>query len=524
MCGLSSNEDLEGEDHHECSLREIRKGEKAVLRVIAAFEGFLIPFKIPDKDSLYVISSGCRVPPAVECDVLRAEAVGKQEKETFIQDRLSPDSTKGFFDRLKKVKLLTMEQNNKKAKLTTSEGRVVQYREQGDIAFQLLVKSQLLEEPLSIDDIMCYCLTPVPHSIGTPDGFMAKTDKAKLMAKITSGFQCAAPTANDDGTLFIYDGNAQVHALVDVPNTFEAICLKLLDQLHRSADIIFSTDTYQPTSVKSQERLRRGCGEKILVQGIKTRRPADFKQFLLNPDNKLQLLDLLLRVWSSHTASQRVHKRKVMVAVQNKVICITSDDGSRSQESEIHSLRSDQEETDTRVVLYARYAQNHGYQRVVIRSPDSDIFHILLYYAHSIDIPIIFDTGTGARRKLWNITEIAQDLGEDYCETLLGLHVFTGEDTNCAFKGKGKITPLKKMQSKPWYQSALRKLGKGWNVKPSVFKELEEFICFLYGYGRIRKVNEVRAAMLRKMVGEGEQLNPKSKVDLRFRQQLDMDG
>ena len=70
-----------------------------------------------------------------------------------------------------------MEKTNKKMKLTSSQGKLVQYIEQGDIAFQLLIKSQVMEHPISIDELMRYCITPVPHSLGTPDGYMAKTDQ-----------------------------------------------------------------------------------------------------------------------------------------------------------------------------------------------------------------------------------------------------------------------------------------------------------------------------------------------------------
>ncbi|KAG1700947.1 hypothetical protein GQR58_005063 [Nymphon striatum] len=76
------------------------------------------------------------------------------------------------------MKLLTMEKTNKKKKLTSTQGKVIQYQEQGNIAFQLLVKSQLLDQPISIKELMSYCITPVPHSLGTPDGYMAKTDKS----------------------------------------------------------------------------------------------------------------------------------------------------------------------------------------------------------------------------------------------------------------------------------------------------------------------------------------------------------
>ena len=33
------------------------------------------------------------------------------------------------------------------------------------------------------------------------------------------------------------------------------------------------------------------------------------------------------------------------------------------------------------------------------------------------------------------------------------LSVYNGEDTNCAFKGMGKVSRLKKLQEMPWYQA-----------------------------------------------------------------------
>ena len=61
----------------------------------------------------------------------------------------------------------------------------------------------------------------------------------------------------------------------------------------------------------------------------------------------------------------------------------------------IHELFSDQEETDTRVVLYLQHAAKLGYKSAVVRTPDTDIFLILLHHAHSITLTIYLDTGTG---------------------------------------------------------------------------------------------------------------------------------
>ena len=124
--------------------------------------------------------------------------------------------------------------------------------------------------------------------------------------------------------------------------------------------------------------------------------------------------------------------------------------------NEVHALRSDQEETDSRVVLYLNHAMRLGFKSAVVRTPDTDIFLILLHHSHSINLTIYLDTGTGKHRQLINVTELAESLGSEYCCTLLGYYVYTGEDCTSAFKGKGKVGPLKKLQKNPKFQKAFR--------------------------------------------------------------------
>ena len=85
---------------------------------------------------------------------------------------------------------------------------------------------------------------------------------------------------------------------------------------------------------------------------------------------------------------------------------LTSEDGKSTIASEISSLESTQEETDTRVILYIDYAQKNEYKYARVKSPDSDIFFILLHYANNFkNITILFDTGTGNKKRLINISE-----------------------------------------------------------------------------------------------------------------------
>ena len=79
--------------------------------------------------------------------------------------------------------------------------------------------------------------------------------------------------------------------------------------------------------------------------------------------------------------------------------------------SELPQLCSNQEETDTRVVLYLHHAVNLGYKNAVVRTPDTDILVILLYHAHTNSLTIYLDTGSGKHRKLINLSDLAAFCG-----------------------------------------------------------------------------------------------------------------
>ena len=112
------------------------------------------------------------------------------------------------------------------------------------------------------------------------------------------------------------------------------------------------------------------------------------------------------------------------------------------------------------MVLYLNHAVTLGFKSAVVKSPDTDIFFILLHHAHNINLTVYMDTGTGKHQKLINLTEFGKPLGKDYCSALLGFHVFSGEDCTSAFKGKGKVSPFKKLQKTPKFLKTFRLVKK----------------------------------------------------------------
>ena len=247
------------------------------------------------------------------------------------------------------------------------------------------------------------------------------------------------------------------------------------------------------------ERKRRGFSEKLIINSEVTKKPADWKLFLKNDDNKEQLIKLIHKVWSKDNFAENIGQKKIIMITSDKSTLLTSPDGETVKMQEIPSLHSTQEETDTRVVLYCAYAKEKGYQFAQVNSPDSDVFFILLSYALSLaPLTILFKTGKGNNKRLLNISEIAESYGQDYCTSLLSLHAFTHCDTTSALKGKGKLRPLAVLQRYPKYQATFLKLGTSWEAEEQMYQELEEFTCALYEKPGSKNIDKVKYILLKK--------------------------
>ena len=71
----------------------------------------------------------------------------------------------------------------------TTSTKELLYRQQSNIAFQLLVRAQEQPEKIELKELVKYPLMLVLSSIGTADGFLLKTNKAKGFEFLTKGIQ-----------------------------------------------------------------------------------------------------------------------------------------------------------------------------------------------------------------------------------------------------------------------------------------------------------------------------------------------
>ena len=120
------------------------------------------------------------------------------------------------------MNLKTIVHQNKTAKVLTSKNKLIEYKQQGNIAFKLLVQSQSLEEKISMKELMTYPLTPIPYSIGTAYNMLLKTEKSKGLHFLTKDVELESRTP-DASTLIVNDGNAAFYCLKDIPTSFKEI-------------------------------------------------------------------------------------------------------------------------------------------------------------------------------------------------------------------------------------------------------------------------------------------------------------
>lgn len=85
---------------------------------------------------------------------------------------------------------------------------------------------------------------------------------------------------------------------------------------------------------------------------------------------------------------------------------------------EIPELYSDYEEADTGLLLHAKHA-SIAYKAITVRSPDADVFILMLGRKSAID-------ACSSQRRVLDIDKCYRELGSSLCDVLIGFHAFTG--------------------------------------------------------------------------------------------------
>ena len=164
-------------------------------------------------------------------------------------------------------------------------------------------------------------------------------------------------------------------------------------------------------------------------------------------------------------------------------------------------LESNQEEADTRMIMHSYHASICGFQDIIIHTPDTDVFIIMLSFLKDHTANLYMKTGTKGKTRIIDIQAVKksiENLKSDELETcnileaLPGLHAFTGCDTVSAFSNKGKIKALNIMLQSEIFVHLFQSLGTTGDLTEEIFSLAEQFVCAIYGYKDDIDVNLLR--------------------------------
>ena len=134
--------------------------------------------------------------------------------------------------------------------------------------------------------------------------------------------------------------------------------------------------------------------------------------------------------------------------------------------------------------------------KVVIRTADTDVLVITLCNLpklyQGLKVWLEVDLTSNNTLPYINVNEIYQSLGYRLCRALPGYHAFTRCDFTASFSRKGKVNPLKKLRKNAMTIKVFSELGEKETVDKKQIRDIEKFVCEMYGRKQIDSVNDAR--------------------------------
>lgn len=494
--------------HPDLNPSRIKKDEDAVQCILTTIATTFIEPLSPLP--LLSISTGIMATDRVASDMSSAKTKGKAAFDEFTKTRLTSERSMCIFDPMKKLKLATFASMNK-IKACKVNSKIIPVQASKELFAKISLVSQM--RSLDMRSVFKFPLGPVPWSLAEPIGTLKKTSKASLIHKLEDKVE---PLQNISGEhAMIFDGMAYVQQSQITNKTFGQLAMDLLIRIlsagARAARIDVVFDEYRDLSIKNVERSRRSRGQLLFKRILSTAEIKQWGLFLSSNENKNSLITFIVSEWKKPQYMLKIGRKHFYVTNGNSVCKINEE-----EICQVEQLHSNHEEADTRMLLHVQHASLE-YPKVLIASPDTDVFVICLSVHLSISANLFFLTGVKNSRRIIDVTRVANHLFESLknCDvskellmkSLVGFHSFTGCDTVSAFAGRGKIKPLKVMLTDPKYVQAFADLGG--DITETTLKTIKSYVSHMYGWKEI-DVNEVRYRMYCRSGGKiaCEQLPP----------------
>lgn len=177
-----------------------------------------------------------------------------------------------------------------------------------------------------------YPLTSVPLALADPDrSLRSQNSKSTFRNEIIKMAEAVRSNINDLGTVdWFVDGMLAVNSLKPQPtwkdfaDSLLSYCAPKCTLNVRRLSIIF--DSYSKSTIKQMTQMKRGySGNRVFITSLKQKMPQGklFDLFLNNPDNKIELIEAIVRRLSCDSIRAKL-SYELVVSQENETFLIAS--------------------------------------------------------------------------------------------------------------------------------------------------------------------------------------------------------
>lgn len=213
--------------------------------------------------------------------------------------------------------------------------------------------------------------------------------------------------------------------------TFGELSEIILKVLPKADTLNFVTDSYHINSRQLRQLNVQGV-ENVQSTSLMTKLPRDFASYLvISPVSctkqriRGNYCPFLLAHWQQPQFAPLLHGQRLFFVCEQQCTTLSSSDGVTVDVSAVPDLHSSQEEADTRIILHCTYIAQTAEPtktHAVVRSPNTDVFVLLLHFSLDIGLHILFDTGTGNKWRTVNVNSTASAVGPEVSARIPCIH------------------------------------------------------------------------------------------------------
>ena len=359
--------------HHEQKQHIQSAFARDVQSLTEVFEEMGNPF-LEDSEDLLVLDSRNIVHVAVSDAIKEIEQLGIDQYEAYVEERLVKQ-TKAIADPIKRNNLHLFSRPPVQRK-SSKQLQLSSLKNDCSLFSRLYIASQTRNGDL--DDFFCHENQVCPPVL-SKNGIIRDGDKSELLHCLEELVPVEESLLSPTVEVLILDGAAIVNMLKPVNSkTFQDYANKVFlpyiqSQLQHVSRLDLVWDVYKPESLKADTRSKRGKGIRRRVEASSVV-PQNWREFLRIDENKTELFSFL-----STQVSGIDTNKQIITTCLTEVLC-------NNCENVAGLAPCTHEEADTRMLLHLEDAVRQQYNKVSIRTVDTDVVVLAITSAQRLGI------------------------------------------------------------------------------------------------------------------------------------------